>query len=237
MTAVSETKYSIMKLNGSNYFNWRYKIEMMIKEKGAWDAIKYPKPEDVTAEWIKMDEKAHSTIALTVDDDQIQHIRNCTTAKEAWMALKEFHEKDSPSNRVHILRMIMRQRLEEGGNVEAHVNTMNELFQKLMALGGEINPEFFMSATLMGSLPESYDALITALEARTEDKLTSNLVRQKVIAEYRRRIDRRFTSKEELALKVLSKPDKSDKKCFFCKEMGHIRKYCESGETEAKRLE
>lgn len=224
MAAASETKYSIMKLNGNNYFNWRYKIEMMIKEKGAWDAIKNPKPQDVTVEWIKMDEKAHSTIALTVEDDQIQHIRNCTTAKDAWMALKEFHEKDSPSNRVHILRMIMRQRLEEGGNVEAHANTMNELFQKLMALGGEIKPEFFMSATLMGSLPESYDSLITALEARSEEELTSNLVRQKIIAEYRRRTERGFTSKEAVVLKVLSK---SDKKCFFCKEMGHIRKYCE----------
>lgn len=94
-----------------------------MKEKEVWRVI-IP----VTEEWKKMDEKALTTIALNVEDDQIQHIRNSSTAKHAWRALEEFHQEDSPSNRVHILRTILRQELEEGGNVEAHVSKMNELY-------------------------------------------------------------------------------------------------------------
>ena len=69
----------------------------------------------------------------------------------AWLALKEFHEKDSPDNRVYILRSIMSLRLEEGGNVKDHVSRLNELFQKLFALGGNISPDFFKCATLLTS--------------------------------------------------------------------------------------
>lgn len=124
----SDSKYTITKLNGDNYFNWKFKMQMLMKEKGVWKAIKDEAPTPVTDDWTSIDEKALTTIALSIEDDQIQLIRNCVTAKYAWNALKDFHEKDSPSNRVHILRTIMSQRLEEGGNIEVHVTMMNDLF-------------------------------------------------------------------------------------------------------------
>lgn len=91
----------------------------------------------------------------------------------------------------------MRQRVDENSDMEAHVNRMNELFQQLLALGDELNPEFIMSATLLGSLPSSYDGLITALEARSETELSSSFVRSKIIEEYRRRKDRDNGSRGE----------------------------------------
>lgn len=88
-------------------------------------------------------------IVLTVEDSQIQHIRNSKTAKEAWKSLKEFHEKDTPGSRVRILRSIMRQRVDDNGNIEEHVHKMNEIFQKLLALGDKIKPDFFMVAMII----------------------------------------------------------------------------------------
>jgi len=55
-------------------------------------------------------------------------------------------------------------RESESGDAEVHVNKMHELFQKLLALGTEIKPEFFMYGTLLAILlPSSYDALVTTL--------------------------------------------------------------------------
>lgn len=222
----ADSKYTVSKLNGDNYFNWKFKMEMLMKEKGVWKAIKDTAPEPVTSEWTVMDEKALTTIALNVEDDQIPHIRNSVTAKFAWNALKEFHEKDTPSNRVYLFRTIMSQRLEEGGNVEAHVAKMNELYQKLLALSDEIKPEFFMSATLLGSLPSSYDSMILALEARNEDDITLNLVSSKLIAEYKRRIERQQTENDSVALKVNSSVRKDEIVCYFCKNKGHLKRNC-----------
>lgn len=234
----SEIKYSLTKLNGNNYFNWRYKMQMLLIEKGFWDTIYNEVPDPVTDDWKKNDQKAHSMIALNIEDDQIQHVRKCTSAKDAWGKLKEFHEKDTPNSRVSILRKLMTKRLEEGGDVELHVNEMNELFQKLLALGEEFKPEFILSATLIGSLPESYNGLAVILESRN-DELTSSLVCSKIIDEYKRRKERKEEFKET-ALKISSSFTKSNRNemvCFFCEKKGHFKQNCEEYKQYKEWLE
>lgn len=63
-------------------------------------------------------------------------------------------------------------------------------FKKLLALGDEITPDFILSATFLGYLSESYDGLVTALEV-WEEELKSDLVCEKVIAEFKRRWERK----------------------------------------------
>lgn len=229
---MSADKYTITKLNSDNYFNWRFRVEMILKEKDLWHVISENRPSPITDIWKKQDEKAFATIVNTVEDSQLQHVRSCKTTKEAWGSLKEFHEKDSPGSRVRILRTIMNQRIDENGDIEQHVNKLNELFQKLLAHGDEIRPEFLMSATLLGSLPSSYDSLITALEARREDELTSSFVRSKIVDEYRRRKERNDSGGDSTALKVSTNKNGQNnnnnrlKTCVFCKKKGHIRSEC-----------
>lgn len=165
----SESKYVITKINNGNYFNWRYKMKMLLIEKGVWAAIIADPPNPITADWTHMDEKAYTTIALNIEDDQIQHIWNCETAKGAWNNLKDFHEKDTPNNKVSILRQLMTTRLNEGGNVKAHVARMTELFQRFFAYGDDLKPELILCVTILSSLPESYDVLVTTLENRKDD--------------------------------------------------------------------
>lgn len=87
---MAESRYQITKLNNENYFNWKYKMEMLMKEKDVYVVIanRAPVPDEWTI-WTmeKMDDKALTTIALNVEDDQIQHIRQSSTAKHAWNAL------------------------------------------------------------------------------------------------------------------------------------------------------
>lgn len=103
---------------------------------------------------------------------------------------------------------------------------MNELFQRFMAFDEDNNPEFILSSALLGSLPESYDGLVTALEARSE-QLTSSLVCSKVIAEYKRRKERNKENNEEVALRVGAPATGGEINCFFCKGKGHYKKNCE----------
>ncbi len=223
-----ENKSMIKKLNGENYFNWRYKMQMMFKGKGLWKVIKDDAPEPLNDDWTEKDEKAHSKIALNIEDNQIQHIRTCKSAKEAWEKLKDFHEKDTPNSRVAILKKLMTKKLEENEDAVAHVNEMNELFQKLLALGDEFKPEFILSATLIGSLPESYSALAAILESRNEE-LTSSLVCSKIIDEYERRKERNVI-KENAAYKLSSNSSRYSKDgivCFFCDKKGHYKQNCE----------
>jgi len=131
------------KLNGDNYFHWEFKMGMYLRREKLWTITIVNSAPDPVTEWEDPNEKALTTIALCVKDIQIQHIRDCKTAKESWNALKEIYEMDSTSNRVHLLRLIMQERLSEGC-AEGYVNKMHELFLKLLILDIEIKPEFFM---------------------------------------------------------------------------------------------
>lgn len=77
-------------------------MKMILIEKEVWKVIEGEVPEPITNEWKKADEKAHSTIALNVEDDQIQYIRLCKRARDAWNALRETHEKDTANNRLFL---------------------------------------------------------------------------------------------------------------------------------------
>lgn len=221
-----DAKYTISKLNGENYFLWRFKLKLLLIEKGVWHTISEAKPEPVTAAWNKNDQKAQTTIGLNVDDLQIHHIRDCTSAKEIWETLKEVYEKDSPSNRLYLVRQIMSLKVNEGGDIEKHITKMTELFQRLFSLG-DMDPEFFKSAALLGSLPESYDGLVTALEARSDGQLNAKTVTQKIIAEYRRRKEKGLIGEQsEIALMSTFTKSTKEKSCFFCKKPGHFRQNC-----------
>ena len=73
--------------------------------------------------------------------------------------------------------------MAEGTSMEAHIKTMKELTDRLAAINAPIAEEDQV-VTLLESLPPSYSALVTALEAR--DAVTLSYVRQSLIREEQR---------------------------------------------------
>ena len=55
--------------------------------------IKYEKPEPVTTTWSQKDDEERATIGLLVEDNQLQHIWNAESARDAWDGLKGYHQK------------------------------------------------------------------------------------------------------------------------------------------------
>lgn len=224
------TKYNVTKLNNTNFSNWKFRMELLLTKEKSWYVITGDPPvlaadnsnAVVVENWKKSDGDARASIGLSIDDDQIIHIRAAKTAKEAWNNLKNYHEKSTLSNKVHLMRTICSLKANEGANVAEHVNQMNELFVKLRDIGEEALSDKWSVAMLLSSLPRSYDGLITALEARAEEDLTYTLVQQKVIAEYERRSNAGESS--DTALKVTTGP--SQGVCFFCKMEGHQKRQC-----------
>lgn len=109
-----------------------------------------------------------------------------------------------------------------------------------LATLGEVLKDKLIIAMLLSSLSDSYSTLVTALETRSEDELTLQLVKGKLIDEDNKRKDVRHHEKgsEAKALKVLNKQPKTGMQqkqiqqksqeisCFFCKKRGHMKKDC-----------
>lgn len=233
-----DTKTKIAKLNNENYANWKFKLELLLRKQGLWKHViegsrPTPKFEGsiVTNQaeienWEYKDDEARGTIGLLVMDDQLGHIRNLKTAKETWNALKDYHEKNTLTNKVYLMRSICSLKLDEGGDAISHINAMNDLFTKLSDLGEESLSDKWSAAMLLSSLPEGYDTLITSLESRKEEEVTFALVQQRVIAEYERRSRSTGVVGDAVLKAVVKSGGSGGGECFFCKKAGHQKKNC-----------
>lgn len=223
-------KFAIVRLNNTNYHIWKFKVELVLIKDGLWDVVMKPKPNPETADWIKKNAEARAVIGLSVEDSQLSHILKCDTAKDAWEILKKYHEKDTLSNKVQLMRKICSLKFE-GGNMEDHIDQMTMLFLKLDALSETDKlPENWIVAMLLSSLGSRYDTLITALETRPEKDLTLELVQSKLLEECKRQSKGEIRSDALLsATRGGHNSNNSNKKsveCFFCHKRGHVKAEC-----------
>lgn len=237
------TKIIIAKLNGTNYQLWKYKVELLLLKEELWDVVDKQPPENITDNWLLRDGKAKATIGLLLEDSQVIHVRNAKTAHEAWNNLKKYHEKSTLTNKVYLLKRLCRMNLPEGGDMEEHIRNMMDIVDQLVSLG-ETLAEHLQVAFLLCSLPESYENLVTALEGRAEEDLTLEMVKGKLIQEYKRRTENIVKENSESVLKIRESKFKADRNkinndkiCFHCKKSGHFKKDCYFLKNKKKNIE
>jgi hypothetical protein len=115
--------------------------------------------------------------------------------------------------------------LREGGDMEQHLFKLEELFDKLAAAGKELDEDFKV-AIMLSSLPDSYDVLTTALEARSDDELTLGMVKQKLIDEWRKRGLSSISDSNKEDSKALKVMNRREVRCYYCDQVGHIKSRC-----------
>ena len=98
----------IAPLDGTNYDNWKFRIEMLLTARklfgyasgetrlaaGADDAQK--------AAFKEKDDEARAIISIHGSDNQLIHVRNCKSAAEAWEALKNQYQRKSLVRRIDL---------------------------------------------------------------------------------------------------------------------------------------
>ncbi|GBN12713.1 Retrovirus-related Pol polyprotein from transposon TNT 1-94 [Araneus ventricosus] len=230
MLSLKENNPQIVKLNANNYSVWKFKMEMILIKEDLFHLIEDDTPSQPDEKYIKKDRQARAIINLCIEDSQIIHIKYETTAKATWNNLKTIHERSNLSSKLFLLRKLYATKMSEDGNMNEHISQMLELIDKLKAVGEEIKDDH-IAALLLVSVPKSYDTLITALEARPENELTPELIKNKLTDEYNRRkeqvSDRNLAQAFKTNVSFKSRnQNKNDKFCTFCKRPGHLRDFC-----------
>ena len=90
---------------------------------------------------------------------------------------------------------------------------------------------------LHSGLPDSYEILVTGLDARPDDKFTLEYVSGKLVEEYKRKTESLSSTRLQSALKIYDKGNNSRKNvsnynnnkqretrdCFFCKKKWYLK--------------
>jgi hypothetical protein len=208
-------QYTVDKLNDTNYMVWKFKMKLLLMKEDCYDVIE---KETITEADKAKDLKALQVIGLSVSDNQLVHIQAAKGGQEAWMILKEYHQKTMLSCRVRIIKQILKSTLPIGGSMTAH---LNGIFEKLNLLS-EMNAGFeddVAISIILASLNSEYDGIVTALEAWPEDRLKLQAVKMKLIEEYEK-----IKDKGEASTSAMMNKERN-KVCYFC-EGAHFKRDC-----------
>ncbi len=164
-------------------------MKHLLLAKGLWDVAEGTRRTlaadanaQATEEFNRQSQQTFSTIVMAVKPSQLYLITSCVEPKEAWDNLKRH----------------FRAEMEEGTKMETHLRQMKELTDRLAAIGAPVG-EDDQVATLLGSLPEGYSTLVTALEAQVDD-VQLDFVQQALINEEKKKLSSDSGSLEASAM-------------------------------------
>jgi hypothetical protein len=234
---MAEEKWTIERLKGDNYMTWKFKLKHVLIGKELYEyvdgSIEVPAEsanQGVKDAHKKKSNQAMSTIVLAVSDELLYLITECTTAKSAWEKLQSHFERDTLANKLFLKKRYFRTVMKETTTIDTHLKYMKEITDKLAAIKAPISEEDQV-VTLLGSLPDSYSTVVTALEAQTGD-LSLDFVHQALINEEQKRKEQdTMTANQQrkpndAALLAERKSSGGVRLCYHCDQPGHIKRHC-----------
>ena len=235
--AVAETRSAIVPLTGANYPTWKIQCKMALMKEGLWGIVSGTETApaegaDGYTRFITRKDRALATIVLSVDPSLLYIIGDPTEPVTVWEKLSTQFQRKTWANKLALRRRLHSMQLKEGQSVKEHIKVMIEIFNELAVIGDNITDEDRV-IYLLASLPESYEMLVTALEANTQ------VPNMETVTEWLLHEESKLKSREDLATSaeetLMAKYRKRGPRCHFCHKLGHIQKNCREREKLMSR--
>ena len=244
------TDFKILKLNGANYRNWTFNMRLYLESLdlfGHVDGTVEVPAEDASAQ-VKREfnsalKKAWTYICLAVEPNHQIHVRNTTTAKEAWDALKNQFTQISISQIVRLRQKYYSSKFQSGGNMLKCINHLKSVHDQLKEMGANIDDRE-LAMTLLASLPDEFKPLIMALDAVGEEKVTFEKVKAMLLNDADR-ISDSMKYEDVYSAQCINKGRQNEyegkfgckfqRTCHHCKEKGHFARDCPKQRNNAQQ--
>ncbi|MCO5570246.1 hypothetical protein L7F22_023965 [Adiantum nelumboides] len=159
--------YYIRKFDGTNFTIWKQRMMDVLVNKGLAALLKDRKEGVYNDDQREvLDARARATIRLHLGESIFFTIMNKTTAFELWDSLCSAWDGKNASNKVFLMKKVMRLSMKEGSSVSSHLNEFSALYSQLTSK--ELNFDDEMKAIfLLCSLAASWDTFNTAISNST----------------------------------------------------------------------
>ena len=228
---MAESKTSaIVPLKGANYPTWKVQCRMTLVRDGLWGIVSGTETApaeggDRRSKFLARRDRALATIVLAVEPSLLYLIGDPEDPVAVWEKLQNQFQKKTLANKLALRRRLHSLQLKDGESVQDHIKAMTELFNELTIVGDAIEEEDRV-VYLLASLPDSFNTLVTALEA-SEDVPKMEVVTERLLHAERKQKERTSPdSSGEKAMMAKRQFRGRGPQCHYCKKYGHIQKNC-----------
>ena len=164
---------AVVPLSSTNYSTWKIQCKMALIKEGLWGIVNETETAptegaEAQAKFVARRDKALATIVLAIEPSLLYLTgSDPTDPVVVWKALADQFQRKTWANKLELKRKLFSMRLAEGGAVQDHIKYMTEICDELSVISETISEEDRV-VYLLASLPESYNVLVTALEASAE---------------------------------------------------------------------
>jgi hypothetical protein len=203
MDKMQSSKFEVEKFRGKRNFElWKLKMQDLLVQQGLQKALagKTKKLTTMMNEELEdLDEKYLSTIRLCLADDVMFNIVGEDTTSGLWIKLESLYMTKSLTSRIYLKRQLYSLQMKQGTKVVDHLNTFNTLIVQFTIMEVKFKDED-KAITLLCSLPESWDNLVTSISFSSIDVLDYDFVVGALLVEEMRRKSSQETSTSKAML-------------------------------------
>ena len=169
---------------------------------------------------------------LSVDPSLLYLLGDPKDPVVVWKQLSDQFQK-----KMELRKKLYSLRLRDGESVQAHIKEMTELFEALAVVGDAVSDEDRV-VYLLASLPESFNMLVTALEASSENVPKMEIVTERLLHEERKSKEKGagddhsgrkafVVNQKRGNPSALGNPQRRQQlTCHYCKKPGHFKRNC-----------
>lgn len=164
----------IEKLDETNFYSWKQKIELVLGYKEVDEMIDphlcptRPEEQNEHKKWLRKDKLARLYIGLSVSGEMLKNLQHTTTALEMWNEICNLYQRHTLPNTLTARREFCTVTVKEDEKMLVYVNRVRQLASILESMDVCIDDKELPMAVLNG-LPGKYNALITALDTIGDD--------------------------------------------------------------------
>ena len=217
---------------------------MALVKDGLWSIVSGTEtaPADTEAEkfakFVSQRDKVLAIIVLSVDPSLLYLLGDPEDPVAVWKKLSDQFQEKTWANKLSLRRRLNNLRLKDGDSMSNHIKAMTEIFNELAVIGAAMEDEDKV-VTLLASLPEAYNMLVTALEASTGVPQMEVVV-ERLLYEEKKLGEREKSPIPSSTVMVASDHIKGNKKfikCHHCGKLGHIRRFCKDLNKDKSKKE
>src|SRR5579871_5753753 len=245
----SVSMHQIEKLKETNYRSWSITVRAILRERRLFAIVEGTEKAPAISSEDANDPNKAAAYAQDLEAFESRKMKACTILlatisprlityvedvdddpAEIWNILKDRYKPVTQITRTQALRELQDLKLEEGGDMEAHVREFKAVKRRVEEQGLKFEDDYFKTMLLL-SVSKTYEITVSILESMPG--ITTEMAINRLLEEYRKK---KAGDKVAMALLTKQKGNKAGKggkssekakmKCNHCQKLGHVENEC-----------